>query len=174
MALASYDLSVKDRAFRTPKRERVAPHKSTVTREPRDTIVPASSSKWNDNNLLSLLDSRNFSWLSPTSTVSTASSPVDSKDIWDPPETPYSSTDKTSPRDHQTPLTPPTPSVSSRKLRITPVFKLSFGIESSSVSKRHFLDEDDVVLQSESYRPLKLFRDIDFEFEPSRSSQSCS
>jgi hypothetical protein len=174
MALASYDLSVKDRALQTPKRERVAPHKSTITREPRDTIVPTSSSKWNDNNLLSLLDSRNFSWLSPTSTVSIASSPVDSNDIWDPPETPYSSTDKTSPRDYQTPLTPPTSSVSSRKPRITLVSKLSFDIEASSVSKRHFLDENDVVLQNESCRPLKVFRDIDVEFEPSRSSRSCS
>jgi hypothetical protein len=156
MTLVSQDRSAQEHAFQTPKRGHLTFGRTT----------PASISNQNPESSPSLLNPRNFSCLSPTSTVSTVSPAAGFNDIWDAPETPCGKSGIAS-RSISTPLTPPTPLDSSEKPSISPISKLSFGVGVGSVAKQQISETKDAALQDDQFQPTKIFRNLTFELQSS-------
>ncbi|KAI1663530.1 T5orf172 multi-domain protein [Pyrenophora tritici-repentis] len=159
------DSSVQKCTLQTPKRGYVIASKTTTAQKPCTTILSASIPKGDGRDILSVLDSKKFSWLSPALTVSTASSPADSNDIWDPPETPTKRTSNASPRRILTPLTPPTPPDSSIKPNITLIPNPFFGVGVSPAAEQPLSDDKEAASQNNPFRPLKLFQGVTFVLE---------
>ncbi|CAN9306509.1 unnamed protein product [Alternaria alternata] len=155
MTFVSQDRSAQEHAFQTPKRGHLTFGRTTLA---------ASVSNENADNIPSLLDPKNFSCLSSTSTVSTVSPPAGFNDIWDAPETPCGKSG-TALRSISTPLTPPTPPGSSEKPFISPIPKLSFGARVGSVAKQQISESKDAALQDDQFQPTKIFRNLTFELQ---------
>ena len=168
MASISQERSTPERAHQTPKSAYTLVDMTSAVRGLRATAVPSPTSNWKGHGIASLLDLRNFSWSSPTGTVSFVSSPAGSNEIWDLPETPCSQSGKASPSRMLTPLTPPTPSGPLGKSHITPVSKLSRGIGVSPMSRLQLFDKKDTLPQDDQFQPKKLFRNLTLELEASR------
>jgi hypothetical protein len=157
MTFVSQDRSAQEHAFQTPKRGHLTFGRTTLA---------ASVSNENADNSPSLLDPKNSSCSSSTSTVSTVSPAAGFNDIWDAPETPCGKSG-TALRGISTPLTPPTPLDSSEKPFISPISKLSFGARVGSVAKQQISESKDAALQDDQFQPTKIFRNLTFELQAS-------
>lgn len=168
MISVSQETCIKDDAQRILQRKYITPRKRTADRQPCSTLSLQSTSKEDGHdNLSSWLDSRNLSWLSPMSTVSTASSLASADFLWDSPKTPSGPSGEASSRSILTPLTPPTSLGSSKKLLFTPIPKPSFGSSIASAAKQPLLEKKDVTLPDDPFFQPKLFRGLTFELEAS-------
>jgi hypothetical protein len=146
MAVATQDLNIPERALQTPRRGHVAADKTTTVPNSFDTILSAS-------------------------TVSTVSSLAGFDNIWDLSETPTKQTSSASLQNTLAPLTPPTPPESSRKLHVTPISKLSFGVEVSPSAKQQLVEKEDVAVQDAPFQKPKMFRNLTFEHQASKLRQ---
>ncbi|KAG9189869.1 hypothetical protein G6011_06737 [Alternaria panax] len=165
MTFVSQDTSVQDHAQQILKRKYMTPRKRIDVRQPCGTLLPQSTSKGDGCDNLPWLDSKNFSWLSPMSNVSTVSSLASSDVFWNPPETPSGPSGKASSRSILTPLTPPTPPGSFEELHTTPISKLSFGVAIGSVAKQPAFETKDVILPDDPFFQPKIFRHLTLELE---------
>jgi len=132
-----------------------------------ETAVPATPSSRNGPDILSLLESKSFIRLTPTTSVSTVSTSAASDDIWDPPETPCCRSRRATTNRLLTPITPPTPSGYRVKLESTPPPKLSFDIKAIPIFKQPLLEKNGGLLQDDVFEPKKLFRRLTDELEAS-------
>jgi hypothetical protein len=146
MAVATQDLNIPERALQTPRRGHVAADKTSTVPNSFDTILSAS-------------------------TVSTVSSLAGFDNIWDLSETPTKLTSSASLQNTLAPLTPPTPPESSRKLHVTPISKLSFGVEVSPSKKQQLVKKKDVAVQDAPFQKPKMFRNLTFELQASKLRQ---
>ena len=168
MISISQETCIKDDAQRILQRKYITPRKRIADRQPCSTLSLQSTSKEDGHdNLSSWLDSRNLSWLSPMSTVSTASSLASADFLWDSPKTPSGQSGEASSRSILTPLTPPTTLGSSKKLLFTPIPKPSFGSSIASAAKQPLFEKKDVTLPDDPFFQPKLFRGLTFELEAS-------
>ncbi|KAI5371802.1 hypothetical protein J4E82_009542 [Alternaria postmessia] len=157
---------IQNDAQRILQRKYITPRKRIADRQPCSSFLSQSTSKEDGHdNLSSWLDSRNLSWLSPVSTVSTASSLASADFLWDSPKTPSGPSDEASSRSILTPLTPPTTFGSSKKLLFTPIPQPSFGSSIASAAKQPLLEKKDVTLPDDPFFQPKLFRGFTFELE---------
>jgi hypothetical protein len=73
-----------------------------------------------------------------------------------------------------TPLTPPTPPKlpqSFEKQSTTPISKLLFVLEASQLTKQRLVDKKDVAVQDDTFQTPKLFRNLTFELQASKSQE---
>ena len=168
MTSSFQETCIQDDAQRILQRRYITPRKRIADRQPCSSFLSQSTPKEDGHdNLFSWLDSRNLSWLSPASTVSTASSLASADFLWDSPKTPSGPSNEASSRSILTPLTPPTTFGSSKKLLFTPIPQPSFVPSFALAAKQPLLEKKDVTLPDDPFFQPKLFRGFTFELEAS-------
>lgn len=150
-------------------------------RNPGETVGAKSSSTGISPNCLPDFDPGTPLILSPTETVSAASSPGASNDIWDSPETPSHQPIGKSGTEVLTPLTPPmtydvsveqTPIPTAPRSLLTTVIKDAtiFGKEAARIARSGDEDEwKEHILGGDYFQPKRLSRNLTKDLQASKS-----